>query len=636
MLGRRLAGCAYRTRSACSELGAAVVGFQTPLYELSEYLKWTTAGKIQLPDFQRGYKWEDERIRQLLVTILRGHPLGVVMLLKSGNDQIRFKPRPVEGAAPPLEATADWLLLDGQQRLTSLTQALTGQGVVNTMDSRGKLIKRRYYVDMELAIQGEDRIDDAVVSVPGDGIVRTDFGREIVTDWSTPDLERQAGMFPLRLLFGDAMSWLFDLPDRELAKGFNEAVIKPTNTYNIPAIELDKSTSKAAVATVFEKVNTGGLALNVFELLTATFAGDPAYFHEHGTDFRLNDDWQETKAKFSSYPVLVGLENTDFLQAVTLLATRKRNLQDGSNRPPAVSAKREDVLKLTLADYLEWVGPLREGFIWASAFLADRHIFDSRFLPYPKQLVPLAAIHVVMGHDADLFGPREKLVRWFWCGILGELYGGAIETRFVRDLEQVPAWARGTAGAVTPNTVNDATFVESRLHSLRTRQAAAYKGLYALLLSNEARDWMEDKALDKVQYVDLAVDIHHIFPKKWCEDHQIDDERRESIVNKTAISAVTNRTIGGAAPSAYLAQIEKKAQISGDKLDTLVEAHLVPADLLRADDFDGYFVERRSRLCDLVERAMSKAVPRDVDQGSAEDSAQFEISEIAELADERD
>lgn len=45
------------------------MGFQTPLYELSDYLKWTTNGKIQLPDFQRSYKWEDERIRQLLVTI---------------------------------------------------------------------------------------------------------------------------------------------------------------------------------------------------------------------------------------------------------------------------------------------------------------------------------------------------------------------------------------------------------------------------------------------------------------------------------------------------------------------------------------------------------------------------------------
>ncbi|MEI2640960.1 MAG: TIGR02391 family protein [Candidatus Nanopelagicales bacterium] len=90
-----------------SELEERLMGFQTPLYELSDYLKWTTSGRIQLPDFQRGYKWEDERIRQLLVTILRGHPLGVVMLLKTGNDQIRFKPRPVEGTDVPQGTSAE-------------------------------------------------------------------------------------------------------------------------------------------------------------------------------------------------------------------------------------------------------------------------------------------------------------------------------------------------------------------------------------------------------------------------------------------------------------------------------------------------------------------------------------------------
>lgn len=612
------------------------MGFQTPLYELSEYLKWAESGKIQLPDFQRGYKWEDERIRQLLVTVLRGHPLGVVMLLNTGNDQIRFKPRPIEGTNVAPGTQAESLLLDGQQRLTSLTQALTGDGVVHTMDSRGKKIDRRYFIDMNLAVQGEDRIDEAVLSLPGDGIERTNFGKDVVRDVSTPEKQRAAGLFPASLIFGDAMSWLFDLEDRDLAKAFNNDIIKPVSSYNIPAIELDKNTSKGAVATVFEKVNVGGLPLNVFELLTATFAGDPQYYESHGTDFRLNDDWKETQEKFAAYPVLAGLENTDFLQAVTLLTTRKRNLAYTGPRPPAVSAKREDVLKLTLDDYLEWVGPLREAFIWASDFLADRHVFDTKFLPYPKQLVPLAAMRVAMGHDADLLGPREKLVRWFWCGILGELYGGAIETRFVRDLEQVPDWALGLASASTPNTVNDATFVESRLHSLRTRNAAAYKGIYALLLGNEARDWMEDKALDKVQYTNLAVDIHHIFPKKWCESQEIDDERRESIVNKTAISAVTNRTIGGAAPSVYLAQIEKKAQIDSAKLNGLVEAHLVPSELLRADDFDAYFIERRRRLCELVENAMGKSVPRDVGHDAAEDSAQFELREIEELPDEVD
>jgi hypothetical protein len=614
------------------------MGFQTPLYELSEYLAWTNSGRIQLPDFQRGYKWEDERIRSLLVTILRGHPLGVVMLLKAGNDQVRFKPKPLEGTSVAADKLPELLLLDGQQRLTSLTQALSGDGVVSTMDGRGKLLKRRYYVDIAVALEGEDRMDEAVRSIPGDGVVRSNFGKDVELDLSTPENERENGHFPVGLLFSDdAISWLFDLADNQQAKQFNAQVIQPARTYNIPAIELDNATSKSAVATVFEKVNTGGLALNVFELLTATFAGDKKHFEEHGTDFRLNDDWLVTQKMFAGQPTLTGLENTDFLQALTLLATRKRNLADTSPKPPAISARREDILKLTLEDYLEWVDPLRAAFLWVADFLADRHIFTDRYLPYPKQLVPLAAIRVIMGGNADLLGPREHIIRWFWSGILGELYGGAIETRFVRDVEQVPTWAGDPSGAAIPRTVQDANFVESRLHSLRTRNAAAYKGIYALLLANGTHDWMKDKALDKAQYASLKVDIHHIFPKHWCGQNGIDDERRESIVNKTAIADDTNRSIGGAAPSKYLQAIEKKAQIGADQLDVLLEGHLVPAAHLRADEFGSFFVERRARLCALVERAMGKPVQHDVDAGEAEEtSEQFETSMVTESLDEED
>ncbi len=606
------------------------MGFLTPMYELGEYLTWTRSGDIQLPDFQRGHKWEDERIRQLLVTVLRGHPLGAVMLLKTGNTQVRFKPRAVEGVDLAAAIEAKFLLLDGQQRLTSLTQALSGDGAVATKDSRGKLLDRRYLMHMETALSDSNRVDEALISIPVDGVVRTNFGKDVVLDLSDHDKQREHGYFPLHLLYGDYMSWILELDDRELGKRFHERFIKPAATYDIPAIVLDEGTDKAAVATVFEKVNIGGLPLNVFELLTAVFAGDAGYYEKSGEDFRLNDDWKETQLKWSSYPVLAAVENTDFLQALTMLTTRKRHLADTSDRPPAISAEREDVLKLTLADYLEWRDPLREAFIWAATFLADRHIFAPRDVPYPKQLVPLAASKVVLGKDADLIGVSERLIRWYWCGVLGELYGSAIESRFARDIEMVPAWARDELKPI-PRTVQDANFTESRLHSLRTRNAAAYKGIAALILAGGARDWMEDKALDKVQYVDLAVDIHHIFPQKWCNDTGIDDEHRESIINKTTISARTNRTIGGAAPSSYLKVIESRAQLESPRLDELLGTHLVPADMLRTDDFDGYFKARRESLCKLVEAAIGKNVQRDIDQGFAdEDSSQFEPDELAD------
>src|SRR5699024_8756571 len=467
----------------------------------------------------------------------------------------------------------------------------------------------------------------------------TNFNRDVELDLSTPELQREQRYFPLNLLFQpmESQGWIlqYAMLDQDSAGRFHAEVLTPAARYSIPAIELDRNTSKSAVATVFEKVNTGGLELNVFELLTATFAGDADYYAKHGTDFRLNDDWRETQAVFEPQPVLREVSSTDFLRAVTLLATRQRHLADERTRRTAVSARNEDALRISLSEYLQWRDPLREAFLWAAGFLADRHIFDTRFLPYGTHLIPLAVIKVILGADADLLGPRKRIVQWFWCGILGELYGGTTDTRFVRDVMLVPEWARSVDGARVPTTVLDAQFVESRLHSLRTRNAAAYKGIYTLLLQNQARDWMEDKRLDLVQHRELAVDIHHIFPKKWCAENGIDDEHRESIVNKTAVSARTNRTIGGRAPSNYLSLIERNAQISAEQIDEVLASHLIDANCLRKDDFDGFFSNRREQLLTLVESAMGKPAQRDLSQGYAvEGSNQFDEADVAESNDE--
>ena len=603
------------------------MGFDTPQYPLSTYLEWTATGSVQLPDFQREYKWEDERIRQLLVTVLRGHPMGAVMLLETGNDQVRFKPKVITGSSAPEGITPKRLLLDGQQRLTSLTQALSGDGVVRTTDSRGKLIERKYFVDITLALEGEDRLDEAVLSLPGDGIERGNFGRTIVRDVSTSEAQQNLSVFPLNLLFGgfDTSQWLLGLEDNDVARAFTSAVLTPASKYQIPAIELDKETSKAAVATVFEKVNTGGVPLNVFELLTATFAGDADYFEAHGSDFRLNDDWQALVESFKSQQTLAALKSTDFLQAVTLLTTRKRNLSSTSDRPPAISAKREDILKLQLSDYLEWREPLEEAFIWAGRFLTDLRILDIRYLPYPPQIVPLAAVRVILGSDADAIGVVTRLRQWYWCGVLGEQYGSTTETRFARDVEQVPAWALDK-NLDAPNTVRDAVFAESRLNTLRTRRAAAYKGIYALQIAQGATDWVKNQQFDLQSHKDLATDIHHVFPQQWSIDNGLDPAEYDSIINKTPLAAETNRAIGGSAPSEYLRRVETKARLDADAVDEIIRTHGIDPARLRADDFEGHFDYRKEFLIALIEAAMGKAVLRDVgDRSAAEIAEEFDV-----------
>ena len=138
----------------------------------------------------------------------------------------------------------------------------------------------------------------------------------------------------------------------------------------------------------------------------------------------------------------------------------------------------------------------------------------------------------MLGLDADLHGHIAKLRKWYWCGVLGELYGGTIETRFARDLEQVVPWI--TEAGDAPSTVTEASFQEARLLTMRTRNSAAYKGVYALLMRGDCLDWMRQQPMNMATFFDYRVDIHHIFPKAWCTKNGIDLPRRESIVNIVA------------------------------------------------------------------------------------------------------
>ena len=114
--------------------------FETNPVFLSSLLGDLKAGKIQLPDFQRGWVWEDERIRAVLASVSRAFPIGALMMLETGGET-KFHPRPVEGVNLPNGVEPDLLVLDGQQRLTSLFQATTYGKVVAKMNIR-KLRRR--------------------------------------------------------------------------------------------------------------------------------------------------------------------------------------------------------------------------------------------------------------------------------------------------------------------------------------------------------------------------------------------------------------------------------------------------------------------------------------------------------------
>lgn len=556
--------------------------FDSTKVALPDMIRDITAGKVQLPDFQRGWVWDDSHVRSLLVSVARSFPVGAVMLLDTGGE-VRFQVRPIENVDFPKGIPGpEKLILDGQQRLTSLTQVLALNKPVKTFDEKSKRIDRYYYIDINKALEAE-QLEDAIIAVEQSRQLKTNFGRDLALDLSTPQLECEQLYFPCnQILNSDA--WEESLQEYApqhfgTYMQFRKQILNAFRSYQLPVIALGKTTSKEAVCLVFEKVNTGGVPLSVFELITATFAAD---------NFNLRDDWYGSELRkvpgrrslLLKEPLLKAIEPTDFLQAVSLLNSYERRQADIAagkvgKSAAAVSAKRSALLSLKLAEYERWADTVEQGFKRAAQFLRKECFFTVRDLPYRTQIVPLAAVLALL--EERWLEPRihDKLSQWFWCGVFGELYGGAVETRIANDLEDLLAWIGGQGDA--PRTIYEAAFQANRLLTLRTRLSAAYKGLSVLIQREGARDFFWKARIQELDLEEIALDIHHIFPKAWCEEQGIKPATYNSVINKTAISYKANRMIGGKAPSSYLRSVQDHSQVQmgDDAMNAILESHFI-------------------------------------------------------------
>ncbi|WP_067565335.1 DUF262 domain-containing protein [Nocardia acidivorans] len=596
---------------------------------LQEILEQIQTGVVQLPDFQREWKWDDQRIRELIATVTLNYPLGVVMTLETGG-RSPFSSRRLVGAEAAAETDPNQLLLDGQQRLTSLFQALHVDQPVQTTDSRGAELALWYYVDIAKAVGAESDRDDAIVSVPADKILKKSFSRRMELDLSDPHGECTAGFFPLHIIFDEGRIAKWQQRFVELGQAnwdlwprFNKSVIGRVQAYNIPVIKLPSTTTTDAVCSVFERVNTGGVPLNVFELLTAKYAGDREYGSEHGQHYQLVAQWERIRKNLSDkYTVFGGsdndesngLLNSEFLQAVTLVHTWERK----QNRSAAsVSCKRRDLLDLPLAEFDRLYPVLEQAFGWVGEFLAQQYIVHPADLPYRSQLIPLAAVRAILtlrGVQSIDAAMMERITRWYWCGVLGEMYGGSTDSRFPRDVEQLIAWT--DADAPTPDTIEEALFLDERLNTLATRVSAAYKGIIALLCKQGAIDWYYNQTpFTQASLLNQAVDIRQIFPKKWFTGRKVTAPANpNSIVNKTPLSNRASRNVVGA-PSAYMPVLASESGCRNEWFDDVVATHLIDPATLRRDDFESFYADRAKQLLGLVAEAMGRStVTREISE----------------------
>ena len=225
-------------------IGASFDSTKIPLQNL---LARADTGSLQFSDFQRGWVWDDERIRSLLASVSVFFPICAVVLLQTGGEHTCLKPRPLAGSPERLRDVApETLVLNGQQRLTSLYQALMSRVQVETRDAKGKPVRRWYYIDMKQAVRPEADREDAALSVPEDRLVKA-FGGDVTLDVTAPEREYALDLFPVSRIFGSdewrqayRERWDFDHDKMRLFNDFEREVIKRFEQYQVPVIELKK------------------------------------------------------------------------------------------------------------------------------------------------------------------------------------------------------------------------------------------------------------------------------------------------------------------------------------------------------------------------------------------------------------
>lgn len=554
---------------------------QKPLRDL---LNEIHTGSARLPDFQRDFVWDPNATISLILSIAQNFPAGSILRVLDGQQS--FETRAFAGA-PDLKTKHHVLVLDGQQRLTSLYQAFYGVG------------DYRYFVDIQKLLDAEDLSDEGTIFFKkvskknkGGKTVDEAFVNNTKYHAEKGEKDRLSGCMPLAVIFQPGKGftdWVLEVREEllkteqkafeeKMLKVFKKMLITNIESYDFPTVTLDASTSVEALCTIFETLNKTGVKLTVVELLTARFSKEK---------INLRELWIDA---IERYPILedYGVDQYPILQAISLISG------------PTATCKKKDVLKLNGKSIdNHWDLVVKNMAYGLQILREDCSIMNEKWLPTSGMLGPLAAILSISetAKSAKIHKgvAREKVVRWLWCSIFGQRYEAAANTRGEKDVNEMRAWFKDDL--LIPEAIKQFRFDPLILREVTTRSGSVYKGAICLTLCTNggALDFHTSTKINQQMIASNEVDDHHIFPKNYLETTAKFKDKTliNCVLNRTLIDRLTNQTIKDKAPSVYIKNLQIKNK------DKVLESHLIPTGSkspLAKNDFLRFLDQRSTML----------------------------------------
>lgn len=467
-------------------------------------------GQIKLPMFQREFVWEKEQSAKLIDSILKGFPIGTFIFWKTKEELRSYKE--VGNHKLPETPKGDFVqyILDGQQRITSLYAIR--KGIRITKD--GKEIN---YQDIFINLNGSLDDDDPIVTT------------------EIPEDSEQDNYISVHKLLTSQITDFFN--------DFSIENIKLIEFYKGRLVNYDFSTITIKdypieiACEVFSRINTGGKALTVFEVMVAKTYDEAKGFNLADRYEILKDGSEDdkkclTSAKFETIPESLIMQ---CVAAITKRAIRGR-----------------DILKIKRDEFISNWNPMVESLFTAIDFIrSELRVPVSYLLPYPALLIPITYYFNKTNNKKPSLQQTKFLEQYFYWVGLTERYQSSSDSRIMDDFNKMDKIVEGQAPEYITKEIK---YEEIKLIQFSSGNAFC-KSILCLFAFNQPKSFDTNGSviLDNSNLkIATSRNYHHFFPKKFLKDNNNSAEPN-LISNITLIDGYSNKhIIGKKSPKEYI------------------------------------------------------------------------------------
>lgn len=578
--------------------------------EVEDLLKDIKSGKLGLPDLQRPFVWKDNKVRDLLDSMLKGFPIGYIMIWSAPEDYENVKQI---GLNEKNYKRSEDLVIDGQQRLTSLIASMYGikvkdkrfkerriRIVYNPLEAKFEVWSNRYEKD-PLWINDISKLFEA-----DDRHEATKFRREFIKRLNEYKVSKEEAKLT---------------DDEEITIEENLNALLDLKDYSLPVLKIRQKADEEDVADIFKRVNSGGQNLNennFIETLLSVYDNDvhdkimkfctESRIPQDGTSF--NNIIDVDPSHLIRMAVGYGFNRARMRYGYKIL--RGKNLKTGETSEET----RKENLEI-FKNALDLVMDVNNWHAYLNLFPNAGYIRGN--LVSSSYVVIYGYVWYLMGKYQYHVGPlelRKVITKFIFMSLVRQYYGlapeSSVERNFadLRDVKDAQGFVDYFNKEVELNFTEDffTKTLPDDLHSSSAISPSWYGyiasinvlGTPMLFSTSPLSVYWEKGGSGKKK----AIDKHHIFPKNYLKHQGFDSDRdRNQIANFTYLDYNTNIDIADNPPADYVGRYREKLGEEGYRL--ACEQNALPIGFESMDYFT-FLEERRKLMSGIIKKAYKK------------------------------